>query len=167
MPWCRVCGAIFLDRYENRTTCPNCRRKREITLPQSVYRPTPESPIGTNLKDFAYASYTKLVYLFGPPNGVVDNLRTHFRWVLRDNFGEMVVIYEIDAIKSYMEVTKPTKEEFKKLALHRWRIGAVLESPANRLALFIVSAPDPQPKLKAPKFKVEKQKPKRAIELEE
>lgn len=168
MPWCRICGAIFLDRYENRTTCPNCRRKREIILPQSVYKPTTESPIGTSLRGYLNTSYAKLVYLFGLPNGVVDCERTHFRWVLRDIHGEMVVIYDIDAIRTHVgEPLRPPKEQFKKLPLYRWHIGAMLTVPAARLALFIENAADPEPKVKVQKFKVEKKKRVRAIELEE
>lgn len=183
---CSRCGRWnYNEVFHGGTECSACRRKDRDKgagrrSKQQAYRQTPESPIGTTPSGYIDVSYRKLAFLFGAPNGEVDSRQTMYRWVLREvASGDMVVIYDWLATSNYSE-DLPNPGQFKALSSYRWRIG-VFRSQMDR-----ISASPPGAVIRfrefvsnntefeqfeiaknTPKIEEKREKPIRAIELED
>lgn len=80
--------------------------------------PTTESHSGTCLQGYVTTPYKKLVEVFGPPNGLGDEYKVDAEWVLRNEEGTIVTIYNYKDGQNYLgEEGTPTDK------IIYWHIG--------------------------------------------
>ena len=101
-----------------------------------IFKPTDKSADWTAYMGSFSASYKNLVKLFGKPNAITDEYKVSTEWVLEDNEGNIVTIYDWKMTDLYDEGLYSV-EEFRKLDSYDWHIGGHKESDADNLISFI------------------------------
>ena len=91
-----------------------------------------------SLQAYVETSYVKLVELFGEPNSGGDNYKVSTEWILEDEEGKVVTIYEYKTTNSY-DSGAMSVEAFRALPSFNWHIGAEGALEATRLKHFIES----------------------------
>jgi len=102
-----------------------------------IFKISNKSPIGTSLQGMIPINYNKLVDLFGLPNSKGDDYKVSTEWILEDNLGRIVTIYDYKETNLYSSEL-PTVSKFRKLNIYDWHIGANDKQTANDLIAFIL-----------------------------
>jgi len=98
-----------------------------------------KSTSGTYYLTEVAISYNELVELFGEPNRKGDEYKTSAEWVLEDDEGRVLTIYDWKETNLYSH-RYPTPEEFYASPNQQWHIGGTNREAGLALAKYIKSS---------------------------
>lgn len=83
------------------------------------------------------ASYKQLEKIFGFPNSYGDECKVSTEWILKNEDGKVVSIYDYKETNLY-DKNYPTVEEFREKPYYDWHIGSKGIVEARELKAFIL-----------------------------
>jgi hypothetical protein len=87
----------------------------------NVFKTTKKDANGC-LQGMITASYKNLVKIFGKPNSKGDGYKVSTEWVLEDQFGHVVYLYDWKSTKKYNK-SEMTVKELRALPEYEWHVG--------------------------------------------
>jgi hypothetical protein len=113
------------DLYDNLARQKRQEYLRSITptVFTGHFRPSKKTNLGTGFKGYLETSFEELVKHFGMPNGEGDDYKVSTEWILEDEKGRIVTIYDYKETNLYSR-SYPSVEQFRKRKSYQWHIGA-------------------------------------------
>lgn len=91
----------------------------------AIFKPTdPMKANGCSLSGEIETSYKTLVKLFGKPNSEGDDYKVSSEWVLEDDLGNVVTVYDWKSTNLYDE-GELSVTQFRKLPSYSWHVGTL------------------------------------------
>ena len=84
-------------------------------------RPSKKTSEGTGFKGYLETSFEELVKHFGMPNNVGDDYKVSTAWVLEDEKGHIITIYDYKETNLYSQ-RYPSVEQFRKRKSYKWHV---------------------------------------------
>jgi hypothetical protein len=101
------------------------------------FKLTDKFPEGTSFHNTTIStSYKNLVKLFGKPNSPGDEYKVSSKWILEDDNGHLVTIYDWKSTKLY-DSDYPNVYQFRKLDSWEWHIGGSRIEDEENLQAFV------------------------------
>lgn len=91
---------------------------------------------GTSLQGTIQTSYAKLKEIFGKHNSKGDEYKISTEWVLKDNYGKVLTIYDWKSTKTYDKNNMGIRT-LRTLDSYEWHIGARCQEDADGLINYI------------------------------
>lgn len=104
---------------------------------RKMFKVSDKSPNGVSYQASFVASYAQLVTLLGEPNSAGDEYKVSTEWLLEDENGHVVTIYDYKETSLY-DNDLPSVEEFRALPSFEWTIGALSKDTSDCLADWLV-----------------------------
>jgi hypothetical protein len=101
-----------------------------------TFKLTDKSPNGTSLQEYFPSSYKKLVEKLGEPNSEGDKYKVSTEWILEDEKGNVVTVYDYRETNLYSDGL-PSVKKFRALKSYEWHIGATNEKIAHELITWL------------------------------
>lgn len=99
-------------------------------------RPVDRLPYGTSLIGYLETSFETLVKHFGLPNGTGDDYKVSTEWILEDDKGRTITIYDYKETNLYSS-ENPTVEQFRRRKSYQWHVGGQTPLAAELLVKMI------------------------------
>jgi hypothetical protein len=101
------------------------------------FKPTDKFPEGTSFHNTTIStSYKNLVKLFGKPNSPGDEYKVSSEWILEDDNGYLVTIYDWKETNLY-DSSNPSVKKFRELDSYSWHIGGTRIEDEENLQAFV------------------------------
>jgi len=92
--------------------------------------------LGPGFKGYLETSFENLVKHFGLPNSEGDNYKVSTEWVLEDEEGNIITIYDYKETNLYSQ-GYPSVDQFRKMKSYQWHIGAFTNTSVELLVKMI------------------------------
>jgi hypothetical protein len=87
------------------------------------FKLTDNPAYGTCLQGYFRASFLQLKNVLEEPNGETDEYKVSTEWILENEYGDIVTVYDYKSTKTY-DSDLPSVEQFRKFNTYNWHIGA-------------------------------------------